>query len=119
LADIHKFGRQGESLAVNFITDKGFKLLDRNYRWQGIEIDIIAESDDFVVFFEVKTRHNRLEKPENFLPQKKQQRMIMLADFYVNNKGITKEVRFDLIIIDWKDNKPLITHLENVFSPRW
>ncbi len=119
MADIHTFGRQGESLAVSFLTDHGFTVLERNYRWHGTEVDIIAENDDYVVFFEVKARHNRLERPENFLPHRKQQRMIMLADFYVNSKAITKEVRFDLIIIDWHGNEPLITHIENAFSPQW
>ena len=119
MADIHKFGRQGERLAADFLLSKGYTIEQRNYRWSGIEIDIIAQNQDYIVFVEVKTRHNRLENPEHFLPKKKQSRMVKLANFYVNSNSIDKEVRFDLIIIDWKNKQPQITHIEQAFLPAW
>ncbi len=119
MAQKHKFGRQGESLAASFLTGQGYQILERNFRWNGIEIDLIAQNDEYIVFVEVKTRHNRLESPEQFLPQRKKQRMTRLADFYVNDKAIGLEVRFDLVIIDWQKDNPVITHIQNAFLPGW
>lgn len=50
-------GREGESLAESFITDRGFTVLCRNYRAGRYgEIDIVGRKDDLVVFFEIRTR---------------------------------------------------------------
>ena len=45
--------------------------------------------------------------------------MIRLANYYVNAFEVDKEVRFDLIIIDWDKQTPKITHIENAFLPQW
>ena len=119
MAKNHKFGRQGEKLAASYLIENGYNILEQNYRWFGTEIDIIAEDNIYIIFFEVKTRHNRIEKAENFFSKSKKERMIKLADNFVHLYSKNKEVRFDLIIIDWYKDRYKITHVKNIFLPQW
>ena len=49
-------GRYGEQLAVRYLTDRGWSVLDRNWRCAHGEIDVVARDGDCLVFCEVKTR---------------------------------------------------------------
>jgi len=61
----------GEDQAVKHLTHAGYKILRRNWRSGKLEIDIIAENKDFIVFAEVKTRsEDFLEIQERPLPGK-------------------------------------------------
>ena len=51
-------GNLGEYLACQYLKKLGYKILDRNYRIRGGEIDIVAQDRDYLVFIEVKTRNS-------------------------------------------------------------
>ncbi len=118
MAQSHNLGKKGETIACEFLKSLGFKIIARNYRWQKIEVDIIAQNQDYIIFVEVKTRTRRIEQAMQFIPMSKQNRMVRLADAYIQANEIDKEVRFDLIIIDVNDNYKL-THYPSVFVPQW
>ena len=50
-----KIGNDGEKRAADYLTENGYKILFKNWRLSGGEIDIIAIKDDVLVFVEVKT----------------------------------------------------------------
>lgn len=52
------FGKKGEEIAVDYLTDNGFKILEKNFRSKFGEIDIIAQKGQKLFFVEVKTRSN-------------------------------------------------------------
>lgn len=54
----HITGQAGEELAVNYLCNQGYSILERNYRTRWGEIDIVAKDKDTMYFFEVKTRHS-------------------------------------------------------------
>ena len=56
MADHNDLGKLGEELAVNYLTGKGYEILERNWRNIHKEIDIIAKDGKFLVIVEVKTR---------------------------------------------------------------
>ena len=51
-------GNQGENLACDYLKKQGYKILGRNYRIRGGEIDIVATDQNYLVFVEVKTRYS-------------------------------------------------------------
>jgi len=98
-------GKQGETLAADYLEKKGFIILDRNYRFGPNEIDLICLDGNELVFVEVKTRtkHSREQDtvfPENAVTKAKQQSCFKVADAYIyERKMLTVPVRFDVISI--------------------
>ena len=112
-------GLEGENLAVQFLTDKGYEILERNYRHRRAEVDIIALTDNFMVFIEVKTRrNNRYGYPEDSVDSKKQTLLIFAAEEYMYQKEYEKEFRFDIISITLEPELA-IEHFEDAFFPGW
>ena len=120
MSDKINFGKLGEDLAANFLLDKGYRLLERNWRNHHKEIDIIAEDDGRIVVVEVKTRKSDdFGEPELAVNSRKQSLLISAANAYILSKGLDCEVRFDIISIVIKDGEPCIDHIEDAFQPRF
>ena len=118
MSESHELGRSGEEHAAAYLKNKGYKILFRNWKWGNHEIDIIAESKDFVVFVEVKTRSaNFMEEPAKAVPVSKQKSIIRAAEGYIQRYRIDKESRFDIITIINKNEEFVIDHIEDAFYP--
>ena len=112
------FGKEGEELARKFLIKKGFKILAQNWRFKKLEIDIIAENEEFIVFFEVKSRSgDAFGEPELFVNKKKQNFIISAANHYLQTKDIEKEARFDIISVLQKNNTITVNQIERAFFP--
>lgn len=92
-------GDVGEEIAVQYLRDKGYKILERNAEYAGVEIDIIAKDKKTIVFCEVKTRVNTLYgRPVEAVTKQKQMRYIQGAKGYiVSNRVKNTDFRFDVI----------------------
>jgi len=67
-----KTGQLGESLAKKYLENKGFRIIDANYRTKLSEIDLIAQFKDIMVFIEVRTRTgDKFGMPEQSLTKRK------------------------------------------------
>ena len=113
-------GDKGEDLASKYLKRRGYKILERQYRCQLGEIDIIASRKDFVVFVEVKTRFdNAYGTPASAVSYIKRKRIIQIASVYLE-RFPDKSARFDIIEVignmkDGKFHKVSIDHIENAF----
>ena len=109
----------GEEIATTIMHQKGYQILENNYRCKIGEIDIIASNNEYLVFIEVKTRTvgKTIVDPLISITQKKRQKLKNLGMFYVQQKSIYhKQPRFDVITIKLlKDNKHTFQHIENAF----
>jgi len=113
-------GMKGEDLAANLLLQKGYKILARNWRCGHLEVDIIAESDEYLVIVEVKTRKSTVfGAPEVFVDLQKQKHLIRAARCYCAYKSINKEIRFDIISVVNNSECQEINHIEDAFKPRW
>ena len=110
-------GNAGEDLAVDFLAKKGYRILERNYRFERGEIDIIAEDDDMLVFVEVKARRSKeYGAPEDAVTAGKQDQIRKTADGYLFEKNIDdRSCRFDIVAIDLGMKEPGIRHIEDAF----
>lgn len=110
---------KGEELAAGLLQDKGYEILERNYRYGHGEIDIIAKDPetDYTVFVEVKARQNlNYGEPEYAVTKKKQRQIKKIAELYMYDKKIEElSCRFDVIAVLIEKNKPEINHYENAF----
>ena len=112
----HEIGRQDEAIALHFLACKKHNILERNWRWQKAEIDIISQDEKTLVFVEVKTRSaERYGQPKEFVSLRKEALMKEAAEAYLEINELELELRFDIISIVLKNGTPKIEHLENVF----
>ncbi len=111
-------GTQGEELAARFLEEKGYAILERNWRYKNLEADLIAREKNVIIVAEVKTRHtNFFGEPEEFVNKKKRTNLIKAANAYLDQKGLENEVRFDIISVLYKGQKVHINHIEDAFYP--
>ena len=114
----HELGKLGEGLAANYLIDKGYQILERNWHSGHKEVDIIALDDDYLVIVEVKTRKSDdFGEPDIAVGRDKQRMLIWAADAYVRIKKLNVDVRFDIISIVFTDTEPEIEHIEDAFIP--
>jgi putative endonuclease len=116
MAQHNELGDKGEKLAIDFLRENGYKILEKNYRYLKAEVDIIAQKEGFLVAVEVKTRSSDyFGDPQDFITPKKIKLLVSAIDYYVVQKDLDIEVRFDVIAIVYQKNNIKIEHLENAF----
>ena len=116
MATHNELGELGEDMAVSFLQKKGYEILERNYRYQKAEVDILAKIDDILAVVEVKTRSSVFfGDPQDFVKPKQIQRLVTAVDAYITSNNLDLEVRFDIIAIVKTKQKFEIEHLENAF----
>ena len=111
-------GRQGENLAADSYLDKGYTILERNYRFGRSEVDIIARKAKTLAIVEVKSRTSTyFGDPQSFVTKKQQRSLVLAADQYVNANGLDVAVRFDIVSIVFQQKTHKIHIIENAFYP--
>ncbi len=120
MAEHIDFGKQGEEIAVNYLIEKGYEILERNWRNRHKEIDIIAKDGKELVIVEVKTRKsNNYGEPDLAVNKQKQRLLIYAANAYIFRNNLDINTRFDIISIVFNDGEPVIDHIEDAFLPHW
>ena len=93
-------GIHGEHHAANFLRSQGYKIVARNYRWRGGEIDLIARDGSALVFIEVKSRTSgKYGLPEESITQHKQEKIILTAQHYLQSHPTELDIRFDVVAL--------------------
>jgi putative endonuclease len=115
-----KVGDEGEETAVEYLSSKGYEIIERNYRYGKGEIDIIAKDPEknFLVFVEVKSRKNlEYGEPEYAITKNKIRQVKKMAEAYLYENEISEiDCRFDVVAVLFRSKiKPLINHYENAF----
>jgi putative endonuclease len=120
MAEHNELGKKGEDLAVEFLLQNDYKILERNWTFQKAEIDIIAKKDNIVTVIEVKTRSTLdFGSPQDFVKPKKIQLLIKAVNAYINDRekdfDDALEIRFDIIAIHKSEETFAIEHLTDAF----
>ena len=120
MAKHNELGRQGEELAAQYLMEKGYEILERNWRNRHQEIDIIAKDGDELVIVEVKSRQSDdYGEPDLAVTRRKQSLLIAAANAYIFKNNLDVNTRFDIISILFKDGNPVFDHIEDAFLPHW
>ncbi len=115
-----KIGDIGEKYALAYLKKHRYKILERNYRKNYGEIDIIAKTRDVICFVEVKTRHsNTITQPYEAVDYRKQKKIIKTAAVYLIENKIESNCRFDIceVFVD-KESLELtkINYIQHAFD---
>ncbi len=116
MAEHNDKGIDGEELAAAYLAEKGYTILERNWRFGKEEIDIIAQHQDTIIVAEVKTRSGSFfGEPQEFVNRQKQTHLIRAANAYLEKNKLELEVRFDIIGVILSGKKHKINHIEDAF----
>lgn len=114
-----KLSARGEEAAARFLERRGYEILERNWKCNAGEVDIIAKDDDWLVFVEVKTRRNTDQGfPNEAVTERKRERFEKIAIAYLTERNyVDLPIRFDIVslVVIGKD-KAMIRHHINAFT---
>ena len=117
MPDKAALGKKGEDRAADALVAAGMAIIDRNFRCQAGEIDIVALDGDTLVFAEVKAWITLgIENLTYSVSPKKQRRIIETAKYFLsaNRQYYGRAIRFDVVFVD----KEAVTHLASAFMER-
>ena len=121
MAEHNDLGKWGEDEAALYYEDRGYEIVERDWKVGKRDIDLIAltEGKDTLVFVEVKTRQNNdLQEPEEAVDVKKMRNLAIAANAYVKLHGLDMDVRFDIISVIGKCScVESIECFEDAFNP--
>ena len=108
-------GIEGETVACEYLKDKGYVIVKRNYKRPYGEVDIIARNTTTLVFVEVKNRYgNKFGDPIESVTPRKITQIVRVAENFTNHfRTANFEVRFDIIEVNFGE---VVNHIENAFS---
>jgi len=116
MASHNELGKKGEELAVAYLQENGYEILETNWAFQKAEVDIIAQKDKTLAIVEVKTRSSLdFGLPQDFVKPKKIQLLVKAVNEYVISNDLDVTVRFDIIAINKQENDFKIEHIEDAF----
>ncbi len=112
-----ELGKIGEDIATTYLQDLNYEILDRNWRFKRVELDIVAQIDSTLVFCEVKTRRSISHGiPSDAITQLKLQHIRTAALHWLSkNQSRHQGIRFDAISIIYGDGKSAtIDHIRGI-----
>lgn len=111
-------GKQGESLAAEFLRKNGYRIVKNNFRNRYGEIDIIAIEGKTLVFIEVKTKTNsKFGNPVMAVDLRKQRQLSKTAIMYLTQKRLNDcPARFDVVGISITEDKTEVELVRNAFE---
>jgi len=118
MAEHNDFGILAENLAADYLKKNGYVILNRNFRFQKAEIDIIAEIDGLIVVVEVKARSTDFFiLPQEAITKAKIKSIVSAANHFMEEFNKDQEVRFDIIsVLPDKNGALIIEHIPDAFE---
>ena len=112
MATSHDLGRNSESIAARYLLDRGYFILERNYRVGRKEVDLIAQRDRVVAFVEVKSKAGpRYGHPLEAITWSKRREIAYVARVWIAANGRPDLLyRFDAVAVLWLHHEPIVEH---------
>jgi putative endonuclease len=117
MAAHNEFGKAGEQLAAEWLEQRGFQLISRNWKSGRYEVDIIASRNGILHLVEVKSRHDDLfGKPEDWVDRKKGMHLLSAGEVFQQKHPEWDQVQYDILsILLTPDGKRDFFFIEDVY----
>lgn len=116
--DNREWGARAERLAADWLLTHGYVIREQNWRvGKSIEIDIIAELPETIVFIEVKARKGDCVEAIDAIDEKKIKKMVKGANIYLQGLNRLFSYRFDIITITGTPQDFTLDHFPDAFYP--
>lgn len=116
----HEIGKIGEDIAIKYLQENNYTIIERNFECKQGEIDIIAKDKKELVFIEVKTRSNEhYGKPKEAVNEIKKKHIYKASEYFVYIKHLENmPIRIDVIEIYKEQKKCKLHHIKNAITER-
>lgn len=118
MAEHNRLGAWGEEVVCNYLVCEGFAIVERNWRLEHLEIDIVAEKDGWIAFVEVKTRRCRGEKVSDIMTERKISRLVRAANGFMMCRNVDLKPRFDVAFVYGSPHDFSIDYIADAFMPK-
>src|SRR5665811_1168933 len=113
-----EIGELAEAIAQQYLVKLGYKILNTNWYYGHLELDIVAREGEQLVVVEVKSRNGiRYEHPSEAVTNAKIKRIVEAAEGYIQEKDLNMETRFDVITVIFFEKKYELEHFKDAFYP--
>jgi putative endonuclease len=118
MIDRQELGRRGENLVVEFLVQRGMKLIARNLRLAGGEIDLLLQEGETVVVVEVKTQTKASFSHPIFQIHPRKALTLRRLGAAIANRYPNQNVRLDAATVYWCNDQtePVITYYPNILA---
>jgi putative endonuclease len=111
-------GKRGERRAAWYYRLRGYRIVERNLRMRGGEIDLVVRRGGMLVFVEVKTRQSiAAGYGVDAVDRRKKLQIISLTSAYLARNPHDGEVRFDILSLFWTGWRFVVSHYPDAFRP--
>ncbi len=115
-----KIGDWGEDTVIEYLQNRGYEFVARNYHSRYGEIDVIVKNEEYLAFVEVKTRNTQsAARPSDFVDSRKQKKLIMTAAVFLSEHEWDLQPRFDVAEVLYHKHTAEIVkveYIENAFE---
>lgn len=119
MAEHNEWGKIAEQIVAEHLIRQGYVVRERN--WQPmhghVEIDIISQKDNVLIFIEVKARQSEDYDPADAVDDKKIRKLVRAAESYLRSQEYDFEYRFDIITVTGNEQHHTLDHIEDAFLP--
>ncbi|MGH7468883.1 MAG: YraN family protein [Longimicrobiales bacterium] len=118
MTEAHELGRTSETIAARYLVERGYDILERNYRVGHKEVDLIVSRHDLVAFVEVKARAGvGFGHPLEAITWAKRREVSYVARAWIAAHGRAGlNYRFDAVAIQWQGGRPSVEHIPNAWT---
>ena len=116
----HETGKTGEDIAVKYLEQQGYKIIERNFECKQGEIDIIAQDKAELVFIEVKARASvTYGLPKEAVNNTKKKHIYWSAEYYIYSRNLENyPIRIDVMEIYKKHGKFWVNHIKQAITEK-
>jgi len=117
MAEIHSLGKWGEQVVADHLVADGYAIVERNWRLNHLEVDIIATRGNEIAFVEVKTRRDDGADPLEAIDRRKIMHMVSAANAYLRMCRVPLRPRFDVAAVVGDPHSYKLNYIADAFLP--
>lgn len=117
MARHNSLGKWGEQVVADYLVAEGYAIVERNWRLNHLEVDIIATKGDEIAFVEVKSRRDDEIDPLSAITPAKIRNLVAAANAYLRTCRVPLRPRFDVAAVTGDGHDYKLRYVADAFMP--
>lgn len=118
MAEHNTLGQWGEQVVTDYLVAEGYSILERNWRMNHLELDLVVTKGNWIAFVEVKTRTDSSVRISDIITPRKISRIVAAANVYLSTLSVPLNPRFDVALVHGDQKSHVLEYIPDAFFPR-